>query len=497
MRSAISLKYCGLSVNALDANYSSYNHLGLICQCCSEPVFLVNSRTVGNTKRKLKTGRVIEVGEYETEPYFAHFTSAEKECQVRGNLSKSQVDREREKSHYQSKNQRLKHFQAKIKQILSLNPRTKNAGLFDSLWFRTYYRSGQKTTTNSYLRQAIASMRSQLHELRSKTTAILDRVSKLDNLNKRLPEVEYLNNKLELKLHFQVVDEAISYLFSPAGYQVLAWLYRVAATETLMTEAIIDDLRHTEGDKSAQFNHVLIHGSYILTFKGIFGFLDYNLIEPNKLEKIVNNLKFRQSEPELLLYSLGGLIALTPWRQGFNDNPIEPKINISHFYVASKSKVNKLGGYFLLNSAKSKLILQQKRPLDLSSWIDESVRHIKTAKNYQTASAYIKRNLPDPFGHLELEANIPSWEFKESARFKLFKNTSCLVSIEFWFVLKNKREIDKLKRRNKEIHAQELELLSSHPTATIYSSEDIKYEHIMLAIINGLLIALAKSKNYI
>ena len=103
--------------------------------------------------------------------------------------------------------------------------------------------------------------------------------------------------------------------------------------------------------------------------------------------------------------------------------------------------------------------------------------------------------LNHPYGmqRLELEVNIPNSMFEEIASFKLLRNNQCIVYLEFWFCLKNKREINKFKRRNSKIYGSELELLTLHPTAIIYNSLDVKYEHIILAIINGLLIALSKT----
>ena len=364
MRYAKSLKYVGLLVSAQQVDYSAYKDLGLVCQHCSQPVFLVGSRHVSNElPRRTRNGKLKKFKPYITESYFALFNSdGEADCSLSKTAKISQPDSSHllaSQSH--GKSQRLKIFESRLQQILSLSPQLADSDLLKTLWLRGFTRLQSETKINSYLRQRVAEIRQQASNIKALSSKLFD------DFYADLNCLDYLDNSLEVFLHQQICQDAIDYLLSPAGYSIASWLYTIAEVNAQIYYNLRSLLLEQYGSTSSEFNTFAVYGRYLLLTAGIFGLLKLEFVSQKHLEKSFNNLTHIKPPSELLLELFASSVALTPWREGF-ERPVNKAFptEIHAFLVAVYQRDR--GGYFIVDAGNNIFRFDNGRKLDLSAW---------------------------------------------------------------------------------------------------------------------------------
>jgi len=119
MKTAISIRYGGLFVDASECDYTSFKHQGLLCPICKKTVFLVSGSERSPHQRTLKNGSVREVKKAKIDAYFAHHPDTEKASVEACELRSSQITQaQKQLVVAQSRGQRLKILQAHCWKIL-------------------------------------------------------------------------------------------------------------------------------------------------------------------------------------------------------------------------------------------------------------------------------------------------------------------------------------------------------------------------------------------
>jgi hypothetical protein len=119
MKTASSIRYGGMLVDADECDYDSFKNLGLLCPICKRTVFLVQKSTRSASQRKIKDGTKIDVRSAEIPAYFAHHPEVDKDtvndCELR---SKQITAIQRLHLETKAHNQRRKIMQSHFWKIL-------------------------------------------------------------------------------------------------------------------------------------------------------------------------------------------------------------------------------------------------------------------------------------------------------------------------------------------------------------------------------------------
>ena len=480
MESAISLKYSGMSIEASKADYADYADLGLVCEYCHAPVFLVKSRQVKNQKpRRTSNGKLKKFRSYKTKPYFAHFKSEDdSDCLLRTNSDAARALRL--KTIADGKQQRLEIFTNRIGQILLLNPHLDNARMLDSLWQRNFLHHHPKNQANSLLRKQVALVRSEIQQIKKSAFEIISEYE-----TGEYSHLDYLNNAIEIELHQQTTDEAIDYLCSGSSYELLAWLYRLADIETRISHRISQQILQTRGELSPQYNNFLIFGNYIVQSYGIFGFRQQQLIDRTSLEQIFNSPIPETTDLKAICNLIGAVVALTSWSVGFETNclPRIPQIN-SYFVVTKSTEMN---GYLTIDPSSSQLYFDGGKKLDLKAWTRLFGSKLFRTPPHDRTDAEVSLPLPAPLNELSLVATS-CWSSKQDRVVELYltRGNEIVAEAKFWYAMntKSKKLRSSLKGFIKNL--EEIEIALKSPTLTLRSSLSINYERITISLINSL-----------
>jgi hypothetical protein len=123
MKTAASIRYGGMLIDALECDYTSFKHLGLLCPICKRTVFLVKESTRLASQRKTKDGSKIDVKAADIPAYFAHHPEVDKntvnDCELR---SKQITVTERVYLEAKAHNQRQKILQAHLWRMIQTSP---------------------------------------------------------------------------------------------------------------------------------------------------------------------------------------------------------------------------------------------------------------------------------------------------------------------------------------------------------------------------------------
>lgn len=491
MESAISLKYQLLSVEAKEAKFSDYKDLGLVCKHCHQPVYLVSGRKVKNSQpRRTRSGEYKIFKPYQTNAYFAHFNSQSEE---RCRSNQQQSDRI---SRSVNRQQRLVLFEQKIESILALNPHLQNQQILLSLWQRSFARSSKRKNVNSYLRSSVAELRNNLPRIKAMASELI-----IPSIARDFSWLEYIHSDLELALHRQVVYEAIDYLLSDAGFRMAALVYQIAAIEACIYETLKYKLAKDLGADSLKLNQFLVHGSYYLVTEGIFAMSFPN--EPDKryrmlleypsqssyfkpsvgqLQDAINSIKQLSINTALCCNIFAGIVALTPWKKGFEKNDSDRVSKIEALFLINSQKH---GSYFLVESSNNILRFASFNHLDLSCWCREL---FDALVENQGGVDRLQRNLPIPLAHLAVRVELKCLNLERVAYFSLILEEEIVVHIAVWKELSNYLASKRLPKISNKFAKFERELLIKSPTAIIVSTDNNKqHEHILLAVVNGFL----------
>ena len=126
MKYAASMRYAGMLVDAIDADYTSYKRLGLLCPNCHAPVFLVSGSDRQDSTRTIvdkTTGfkKQVPVTGASVEAHFSHFRDVSeeqvKQCELR---VKSLKPSEFQKRSIAARNQRERFFRSHFWKILEM-----------------------------------------------------------------------------------------------------------------------------------------------------------------------------------------------------------------------------------------------------------------------------------------------------------------------------------------------------------------------------------------
>lgn len=109
MKQALSARYGGMLIHAMECDYNSFRHLHLLCPNCKRSVFLVGGKQVEPFTRHYKSGQTSQVKGFSVDPYFAHHPdvsgSEVETCELR---VRSMTEGEKQKIQTQSRKQLLK-----------------------------------------------------------------------------------------------------------------------------------------------------------------------------------------------------------------------------------------------------------------------------------------------------------------------------------------------------------------------------------------------------
>lgn len=141
MKTASSIRYGGMLVDANECDYTSFKHLGLLCPICKRTVFLVKESTRSASQRKIKDGSKIDVKSADIPAYFAHHPEVDKntvnDCELR---SKQITVAERAYLEAKAHNQRQKIFHAHFWKMLltsfSLVNCERDIDMLEKIWVR-------------------------------------------------------------------------------------------------------------------------------------------------------------------------------------------------------------------------------------------------------------------------------------------------------------------------------------------------------------------------
>lgn len=489
MQQALSLKFGETIITATEANYSSYLDLGLLCICCREPVFLVNSRKHGIGKRRLKSGKTIEIGEYETDPYFVHFNAKQTECQLASKTYNSSFNFSQVNSI--NRQQRIKKFELKLEGILKSTFRCGNNLLLQSLWQRNFTKSNSFKKINHILRIESAQMREHIDFFKNQILSVGATLLWADDVPDYL---NYQKSAVEINLHLRTAVDVAEFLVTPSGYKIFSSIYQVAVMEAVVIEAILAFLLKNYGSDSSIYNHALIYHRYIAFADGIFGFVKANLIDRPNLENLINVPYPLNPQPELICCCLAGMIFSVPWKTAFDDNldkrddKVLNPAYIQAFHVGSLSR-NGLG-CFLLDRVKSKLLSRKKynstaKEVNLDLWLDKKLENIK----FNKSKMLLGFGLPSPISNLGVLIEVPKRNFiNDIARFELVEQgtNKLIVQIWFWLWLDERKFYKKLLKQNASFKKHEIKNLCNSPSALILSKSSSQYDFLTLSIINTL-----------
>lgn len=120
MKTASSIRYGGMLIDANECDYNSFKHLGLLCPICKRTVFLVGETDRSACERKNKDGSTSQVKSSHVSAYFAHHPEVDKNTVNDCELKSSQITvTERLYLEAKAHNQRQKVFHAHFWKILS------------------------------------------------------------------------------------------------------------------------------------------------------------------------------------------------------------------------------------------------------------------------------------------------------------------------------------------------------------------------------------------
>ncbi|MGV2831589.1 hypothetical protein [Myxosarcina sp. GI1(2024)] len=177
------------------------------------------------------------------------------------------------------------------------------------------------------------------------------------------------------------------------------------------------------------------------------------------------------------------MIACTPWRKGFE--------NFGSFDLPRSSQAfltvilpRKRAEYFIVHPENSWLQLVGGETYDFQAWVSQIFDSVRLL-----SQIIISQQLPLDFSQIKFVASIPSGNFiNELADFYLERDSTILARIYFWQKLEARHKQKRILKLFKEIEKFESNILFNSPSAVVAQSTELKYEHILLAIINSFIL---------
>ena len=421
MRYAKSIKHGGMLVEASDCDHSSYVKLGLCCPFCGNPVFLSKGRDFkGSKKRKA----------YKTAAYFSHFKGVEaEECELR---STSEGKARYAESRAKAKQQRLSKFQSAIAFILELNPKWNNWELAYNMAYRNFCIDQAPGKWQGYLQRNAAKLSNLQGKIKKELVACLNVMYPFVKDN----DVEHLNylaeSKLEQKLHGEICQEVVSYLFSPGGKKDLFPLMAIAIYEMTFLEQLINTISFGQQGE-LRIGAKLIRG-------GLFSL--------NFFKKISD---FANQGVGTKTVSIDGVIKVfvdyimsTPWASGFellaekasNSITLESELDLRGFWLVTNKK-KKIGGIVIISDD-----ILQIETVNFQNWW-QSIQLAQSYSMYRDPASGARKiiirqqSLPVPINDIQVTAEIcaPGNLYGGISEIALTRNREVIGAAKFWLRL--------------------------------------------------------------
>lgn len=226
MKTATSIRYGGLLVNAENCNYDSFKHLGLLCPICKRSVFLVGAAQRETHSRKRKDGTTTQVKECIVPSHFNHHPDVSKEqvldCELRSqNLTLLQRTAIAAKARGQRQKTMQRHFWKIVKTSIKLQEIDDIPPTMEMLWGKASIRSPEATKRLyalllESLREQFARPAQLEHTKATLLQGIEKWVQEMDDEELTPPNYRPLlkiwKQKLDLKMQEMIVCEALDFV---------------------------------------------------------------------------------------------------------------------------------------------------------------------------------------------------------------------------------------------------------------------------------------------
>ncbi len=377
---ACSLRYGGMLVSSEDCNHQSYLSLGLVCPNCQKPIFYVEGFDRKNSFRKDKEGRKHFVKGSKIPAHFRHFKEVPNElieqCEARvKSITKKQV----KDSQAKFRRQRKKLFDKRILDLLRFNPKFANydfmlllakkdflsylgkhsnikPGFSDDLRLKKFQRVIVNTLkTNRAKLYSEMKVILESFQINEKSDASFDVTIQKELIGKvldkgvNLPQLQYLDSPLEVKMHEKICYEVLDYFLMGIDYGTLAnvsFLNYYLTKVCFLSEVLADEIKHQdlEIEKFQESLSELLFLHAEIVTKAIFFPIEQiiekdtftNLIAKQSVfenayffqsklqessipdhEVIKINKAFHEQTDNSLISMTVGAIATTPWMKAF------------------------------------------------------------------------------------------------------------------------------------------------------------------------------------
>jgi hypothetical protein len=226
MKTASSIRYGGLLIDAEDCNYESFKHLGLLCPICKRSVFLVGASQRETHTRKNKDGSSTQVKECIVPSHFSHHPDVDRsqvlDCELRSQqLSQTQRLAIAAKARNQRQKIMQRHFWKICKTSIKLQDSDDVSATLKMLWSLASMRSPEATKRLYQL--LLESLRDQFvkpgqldHTKNTLEQGLNKWVSDMEDdeltPSKYLPLIKIWKQKLDLKMQEMIVKEALDFV---------------------------------------------------------------------------------------------------------------------------------------------------------------------------------------------------------------------------------------------------------------------------------------------
>jgi hypothetical protein len=252
MKTASSIRYGGLLIDAEDCNYESFKHLGLLCPICKRSVFLVGASQRETHTRKNKDGSSTQVKECIVPSHFNHHPDVDRsqvlDCELRSQqLSQTQRLAIAAKARNQRQKTMQRHFWAIVKTSIKLQEIDEVPATIEMLWQRASVRSLEATKRLYQL--LLESLRDQFvqpAQLDHTKATLNDGIGKwiADTENDERTPIIYQpllkiwRQKLDLKMQEMIVKEALDFVCQKMQSPILLKLIENAIYSWLIADSM-------------------------------------------------------------------------------------------------------------------------------------------------------------------------------------------------------------------------------------------------------------------